>query len=64
MRGGGFGGSRRRHGAAMRVALATLLLLAAMAVLSPALGQANTGYPVLRVHGRIGSPADRNQMIG
>jgi hypothetical protein len=48
----------------MRVALATLLLLAAMAVLSPALGQANTGYPVLRVHGRIGSPADRNQMIG
>ncbi len=48
----------------MRVALATLLLLATMAVLSPALGQANTGYPMLLVHGGIGSPAARNQMIG
>ena len=48
----------------MRVVLATLVLLAAMAVLSPTPGRADTGYPVLLVHGGIGSPVDFNQMVG
>ncbi|MGH3837709.1 MAG: esterase/lipase family protein [Pseudonocardiaceae bacterium] len=60
---GGCGGSRRRRGLAVRVVLATLALLAATAVFSPALGRADTRYPVLLVHGGIGSPADFRQMI-
>jgi hypothetical protein len=64
MRGGGFGASRRPRSSVIRVVLATLVLLAAMAVLPPAPGRADTGYPVLLVHGGIGSPADFNQMIG
>lgn len=48
----------------MRVVLGTLVLLAAAVVLSPAPGRADTGYPVLLVHGGIGSPADFDQMSG
>lgn len=60
----GFGGSRRPQRSAMHVVLATLVLLAMVAVLSPAPGRADTGYPVLLVHGGIGSPADFDQMSG
>lgn len=60
----GCGDSRRPHGSAMRVVLATLALLAATAMFSPAPGRADTSYPVLLVHGGVGSPADFNEMIG
>ena len=58
------GGSRHPHGPAVRVVLATLALLAATAVFSPAPVRADTSYPVLLVHGGVGSPADFNEMIG
>ncbi|MGH4010540.1 MAG: alpha/beta fold hydrolase [Pseudonocardiaceae bacterium] len=60
---GGCGGLRRLRGSALRVVLAALVLLAATAVLSPAPGRADTGDPVLLVHGGLGSPADFRQMI-
>lgn len=63
MHAGGCGGSRRPQGSALRVVGATLVLLATTAVLSPAPGRADTGDPVLLVHGGLGSPADFRQMI-
>ncbi len=40
------------------VLLITLGLLVATAVTTPVVGRADTVYPVLLVHGGIGSPAD------
>lgn len=59
----GRGGSRGPQGWAVRVVLATFGLLLATAVSSLAPGRADTGYPVLLVHGGLGSPADFRQMI-
>lgn len=55
--------SRRPQVLAARGVLAALVLLAAMAVGSPAPGRADPSYPVLLVHGGLGSSADFNQMI-
>jgi triacylglycerol lipase len=57
------GGSRRLRGRAGRVVLATLGLLAATAVSTPALGRADTTHPVLLVHGGLGSPDDFKPMM-
>ncbi len=61
---GGCDGVRRPQGSVMRVVLATLVLLAGMAGFSPTPGHADTTYPVLLVHGGIGSPTDFDQMAG
>lgn len=47
-----------------QVLLVTLGLLWAIAVFAPVPGGADPGYPVLLVHGGVGSPADFNQMVG
>jgi len=64
MRTGGCVGLRRLRGSVVRMALATFVLLATMAVLSPVPGRADTSYPVLLVHGGLGKPADFDQMVG
>lgn len=46
----------------VRVAVATLGLLAATAVTSPAPGRADTNYPVLLVHGGTGNPGNFKEM--
>lgn len=56
------GGSRRLRGRAVRVALATLGLLAATTMYSPVPGRADTSHPVLLVHGGLGSQDDFNLM--
>jgi len=61
---GGCCNAWRPQALAVRVVLATFILLAATAVASPAPGRADTGYPVLLVHGGVGSPADFDQMVG
>lgn len=52
----GCGGSRRLRWRAVHVVLATLALLAATTLFSPAPSRADTGYPVLLVHGGLGHP--------
>src|ERR671939_147894 len=47
----------------LRVVLATLCLVAAAAVWSPASARADTAYPVLLVHGANPRPGNFDQMI-
>jgi triacylglycerol lipase len=47
----------------LRVLLATLVLIAAVAIWSPTSARADTAYPVLLVHGANGSPANFDQMV-
>ena len=58
----GRGRSRHPRGRAVCVVLATLGLFAVMAVSSPALGRADTSYPVLLVHGGLGNATNFNEM--
>jgi hypothetical protein len=55
---GGWDGSQGPRGWVFRVMLATLVLLTATAVASPAPSRADTRYPVLLVHGGLGSPSN------
>ena len=54
---------RRSRGRAVRVMLATLGVLAATAVSTPASGRADTAHPVLLVHGGLGEPGDFALMV-
>lgn len=56
------GGLRRSRGRMVSVVAATLGLLAATAVTSPAPGRADTNYPVLLVHGGAGNPGNFKEM--
>ncbi|MGH3934858.1 MAG: esterase/lipase family protein [Pseudonocardiaceae bacterium] len=58
----GWGSSRVLRGWPVRVMLATLVLVTATAISSPAPVHADTRYPVLLLHGGLGRPSDLNQM--